>query len=158
MGGGIVTTEELFAKVYTQFKMHFYRAVFRNFENREATLTTVETFCMEVIHAMGRPTINEFASFLRMSSPNAAYKVNNLVRKGYLRRVRSEKDHREYYLEVTQRYIDYCNVSNSYVNDVMKRVRARMTDKEWADFYHTLEILSDEMKEDIPMEVKEPAI
>ncbi|MEE8825860.1 MAG: MarR family transcriptional regulator [Eubacteriales bacterium] len=153
-----MTTEELFAKVYTQFKMHFYRAVFRNFENREATLTTVETFCMEVIHAMGRPTINEFASFLRMSSPNAAYKVNNLVRKGYLRRVRSEKDHREYYLEVTQRYIDYCNVSNSYVNDVMKRVRARMTDKEWADFYHTLEILSDEMKEDIPMEVKEPAI
>jgi DNA-binding MarR family transcriptional regulator len=153
-----VTTEELFAKVYTQFKMHFYRAVFRNFENREATLTTVETFCMEVIHAMGRPTINEFASFLRMSSPNAAYKVNNLVRKGYLRRVRSEKDHREYYLEVTQRYIDYCNVSNSYVDDVMKRVRERMTDKEWADFHHTLEILTDEMKADIPMEVKEPAI
>ena len=153
-----MTTEELFAKVYTQFKMHFYRAVFRNFENREATLTTVETFCMEVIHAMGRPTINEFASFLRMSSPNAAYKVNNLVRKGYLRRVRSEKDHREYYLEVTQRYIDYCNVSNSYVNSVMKRVRERMTDKEWADFYHTLEILSDEMKNDIPMEVKEPSI
>ncbi|MCH4103839.1 MAG: MarR family transcriptional regulator [Eubacteriales bacterium] len=153
-----MTTEELFAKVYTQFKMHFYRAVFRNFENREATLTTVETFCMEVIHAMGRPTINEFASFLRMSSPNAAYKVNNLVRKGYLRRVRSEKDHREYYLEVTQRYIDYCNVSNSYVDDVMKRVRERMTDKEWADFHHTLEILTDEMKADIPMEVKEPAI
>ena len=153
-----MTTEELFAKVYTQFKMHCYRAVFRNFENREATLTTVETFCMEVIHAMGRPTINEFASFLRMSSPNAAYKVNNLVRKGYLRRVRSEKDHREYYLEVTQRYIDYCNVSNSYVDDVMKRVRERMTDKEWADFHHTLEILTDEMKADIPMEVKEPAI
>ena len=153
-----MTTEELFAKVYTQFKMHFYRAVFRNFENREATLTTVETFCMEVIHAMGRPTINEFASFLRMSAPNAAYKVNNLVRKGYLRRVRSEKDHREYYLEVTQRYIDYCNVSNSYVDDVMKRVRERMTDKEWADFHHTLEILTDEMKADIPMEVKEPAI
>ena len=153
-----MTTEELFAKVYTQFKMHFYRAVFRNFENREATLTTVETFCMDVIHAMGRPTINEFASFLRMSSPNAAYKVNNLVRKGYLRRVRSEKDHREYYLEVTQRYIDYCNGSNSYVDDVMKRVRERMTDKEWADFHHTLEILTDEMKADIPMEVKEPAI
>ena len=153
-----MTTEELFAKVYTQFKMHFYREVFRNFEDREATLTTVETFCMEVIHAMGRPTINEFASFLRMSSPNAAYKVNNLVRKGYLRRVRSEKDHREYYLEVTQRYIDYCNVSNSYVDDVMKRVRERMTDKEWADFHHTLEILTDEMKADIPMEVKEPAI
>ena len=37
-------TKELFEKVYTQFKMHFYREVFSNFEKREATLTTVETF------------------------------------------------------------------------------------------------------------------
>lgn len=147
------STEDLFAKVYTQFKMHFYREVFRNFENREATLTTVETFCMEVIYAMGRPTINEFATFLRMSSPNAAYKVNNLVRKGYLRKVRSETDRREYYLEVTQRYLDYCNISNSYVDDVMSRVRKRMSESEWDSFRHTLRILSDEMHADIPVEV-----
>ena len=57
-----MTTKELFEEVYTLFKMHFYREVFRNFEEREATLTTVETFCMEVIYALNRPTVNEFAS------------------------------------------------------------------------------------------------
>ncbi len=151
-------TEELFGKVYAQFKMHFYREIFPNFENREATLTTVESFCMEVIYAMGRPTINAFAQFLRMSSPNAAYKVNNLIRKGYLRKVQSTRDRREYYLEVTQRYIDYANISGSYVDGVMERVRKRMTDEEWAQFHHVLDILSDEMREDIPMEVKQPTL
>ena len=30
-------------------KLHFYKQIFSRFEDREATLTTVESFCMEVI-------------------------------------------------------------------------------------------------------------
>ena len=71
-----------FQTIYTKFKLHFYREIFGNWTMREATLTTVETFCMEVIYAMKRPTINEFANFIKISQPNAAYKVNNLIRKG----------------------------------------------------------------------------
>ena len=41
--------EQAFQDVYTKFKLHFYRAVFGRFKRREATLTTVETFCMEII-------------------------------------------------------------------------------------------------------------
>ena len=41
-----LSTEEAFGEVYTNFKLHFYREIFRNFDNREATLTTVESFCM----------------------------------------------------------------------------------------------------------------
>ncbi len=37
---------------YTQnSKLNFYRSIFRRFETREASLTAVETFCVEVIHA-----------------------------------------------------------------------------------------------------------
>jgi hypothetical protein len=64
--------EESFAEVYNGFKLHFYREVFGNWTDREAKLTTVESFCMEVIYALKRPTINEFASFIRISQPNAA--------------------------------------------------------------------------------------
>ena len=96
-----MTCEQAFIDVYTKFKMHFYREVFGEFRDRESGLTTVETFCMEVIFAMDRPTINEFSNYIRISQPNAAYKVNNLVRKGYLRKVQSKKDKREYFLEVT---------------------------------------------------------
>ncbi len=145
-----MTTEQLFQDVYTHFKMHFYREVFRNFNNREATLTTVETFCMEVIYAMDNPTINEFASFIQISSPNAAYKVNSLIKKGYLKKVQSESDRREYHLQVTQKYLDYYNVSANYVSDVLKKVKKSMSKAEWGDFRHTLEIILNEQAQDVP--------
>ena len=90
---------QVFNQVYTKFKLHFYQKVFNRLDNREASLTTVETFCVEIIHALGKPTVNEFASFAQISPPNAAYKINNLIQKGYLRKVRSATDRREYYLE-----------------------------------------------------------
>ena len=55
--------DQLFLEVYTKFKLHFYREVLGLFQSREASLTTVETFCMESIQALGDPTVNEFASF-----------------------------------------------------------------------------------------------
>ena len=49
--------DQAFQQVYTKFKLHFYKQVFNKFETREATLTTVESFCMEVIMALGsRPS------------------------------------------------------------------------------------------------------
>ena len=116
--------EQVFNEVYTKFKLHFYRAVFGRFQKREASLTTVETFCMEIIMALGRPTVNEFSSFVGISPPNAAYKINNLVQKGYVRKEQSEEDKREYHLVVTQKYIDYYNISYSYLGTVMARIRA----------------------------------
>ncbi len=141
-------TEELFEKVYTDFKMHFYRAVFHKFSNREASLTTVETFCMEVIYAMKNPTVNEFANFIQISSPNAAYKINNLIQKGYLTKVQSREDKREYYLQVTQKYLDYYNISTSYVSEVLDRVRQAMTPEERGYFHRSLEIILEELKKD----------
>ncbi len=148
--GRSMTTEEAFEEVYTNFKLHFYREIFRNFDSREATLTTVETFCMEVIYAMKNPTINEFASFIQISSPNAAYKVNSLIKKGYLKKIQSKKDKREYFLQVTDKYMNYYNVSNSYVQDVLAKVREIMTPEERSDFRRSLDIISSEQMKDVP--------
>ncbi len=144
------TTEKAFAEVYSNFKLHFYREIFRGFEKREATLTTVESFCMEVIYALHEPTVNEFARFIQISSPNAAYKVNSLVRKGYLKKIQSSQDKREYHLRPTEKYIRYQNVSENYVKEVLARVREVMTDKEWDDFHHTLDIIRQEQSRNVP--------
>ena len=64
--------EEAFLQVYTKFKLHFYKALFEKIQKRETSLTTVETYCIEIIDALGNPTIGEFASFIQISSPNAA--------------------------------------------------------------------------------------
>ena len=60
--------EEVFQDVYTKFKLHFYQNVFQRFATREATLTTVESFCMEGIMAMGEPTIAEFSRMMKIST------------------------------------------------------------------------------------------
>ena len=65
----IATLEQSFDEVYTKFKLHFYQEIFQRFQTREASLTTVETFCMESIKALGSPTVNEFATFMRISPP-----------------------------------------------------------------------------------------
>ena len=117
--------EQAFNQVYTKFKLHFYRSIFGRFQKREASLTTVETFCMEIIMALGKPTVNEFSSFVGISAPNAAYKINNLIQKGYVRKEQSETDKREYHLVVTQKYIDYYNISYGYLSTVMDRIKAR---------------------------------
>lgn len=143
--------EQAFADVYSKFKLHFYQKVFSRFQAREASLTTVETFCMEIIQALGTPTINEFASFVQISPPNAAYKVNSLIKKGYLKKVQSENDRREYFLVVTQKYEDYYNISYNYLSTVMGRIKERFSPEDVAKIEEMLTIISDELMPEIPL-------
>ena len=143
--------EQAFSQVYTKFKLHFYRSVFGRFQKREASLTTVETFCMEIIMALGKPTVNEFSSFVGISAPNAAYKINNLIQKGYIRKEQSETDKREYHLVVTQKYIDYYNISYGYLATVMDRIKARFPAEDVAKIEEMLNIISDELMPEIPL-------
>lgn len=143
--------EEKFETVYTKFKLHFYQEIFERFQNREASLTTVETFAMEAIQALGSPTINEFASFMRISPPNAAYKINSLIRKGYVRKIQSEHDKREYHLQVTEKYKEYYNVSSDYVHVVTERMRQRFTPAECAKLEEMLSIISKELMPEVSL-------
>ena len=137
--------DEAFARVYTKFKLHFYRKVFERIHDREASLTTVESFCMEIIQALDNPTVNEFASFVQISPPNAAYKVNSLIQKGYIRKVQSPDDKREYHLSVTQKYFDYCNISQRYLTTVLDRVKERFPQEDVDKLEEMLDVISGEL-------------
>ena len=141
--------EEIFRRVYTKFKLHFYRTVFTRFQTREASLTTVETFCMEIIMALGKPTVNEFSSFVGISPPNAAYKINNLIQKGYVVKEQSPDDKREYHLVVTQKYIDYYNISYSYLGTVMERIKERFSPEDVAKLEEMLDVIDRELMPEI---------
>lgn len=141
--------ETNFTNVYTKFKLRLYAKVFSRFESREASLSAVETFCVEVIYALGRPTINEFAAFAQISAPNAVYKINSLVKKGYVRRVRSLEDRREFHLEVTEKYMDYYGITYDYILTVMERIRARFPAEEVDQFDHMLHIIWSELMPEV---------
>ena len=137
--------EKAFNDVYTKFKLHFYQNVFQRFATREATLTTVESFCMEGIMAMGEPTIAEFSRMMQISTPNAAYKIGSLVRKGYVEKIQSTTDRREYHLRPTQKYIDYYNISYSYLSTVVQRVNKRFPKEDVKKLEQMLTIISNEL-------------
>ena len=143
--------ERAFNQVYTKFKLNLYRRIFNRFEEREATLTAVETFCMEVIYALDHPTINQFAHFVQISQANAAYKVASLIKKGYITKERSTQDKREYHLAVTEKYMDYYGISYDYVRLVVERARHRFPPEDIAKLEEMLQVISQELMPEIPL-------
>lgn len=141
-----------FTSVYTKFKVHFYKKVLSRFQTREATLTTSESFSMEIIHAMNRPTVNEFASFTGISLPNAAYKIDNLIQKGYVEKVQSTEDKRKYHLIPTEKYFDYYNISQAYVKTVVARISDRVPPEDIDTFCEVLHVISDELMPEVTPE------
>ena len=146
--------EQTLTEVYTKFKVHFYQEAFSHIENREATLTTTEVFCVEVIHALKNPTVAEFADFIKVSSPNAAYKVNSLIKKGYIEKIQSKEDRREFHLRVTDKFFDYYNLSQNYVNQVIERAKEHFNAKE----IEVLDKILGEMSNELMPEVKIPMV
>ena len=141
----------MFKSVYNKFKLHFYQETFARFQNREASLTTVEAFAMEAIYALGSPTVHEFAQFMRISSSNAAYKIASLIKKGYVEKVQSEVDGREYHLRPTKKYLDYYNISSSYIHDVMERIKQRFSPEDLAKMTEILTVMSRELMPEVTL-------
>ncbi|QQK08139.1 MarR family winged helix-turn-helix transcriptional regulator [Miniphocaeibacter halophilus] len=141
--------EELFSEVYEKFKLNFYKNIFKNFETREATLSATETFCVEVINALGRPTISELTNFLEISQPNTAYKVASLVKKGYVRKVQSKEDKREFYLELTDRFQNYQKIKNEYIHTVIDRMEAELSKEDLEKFEEILARISNEFMPEV---------
>jgi DNA-binding MarR family transcriptional regulator len=146
--------ETLFAEIYLKFKLNFYRKIFSRFETREASLTAVETLCVEVIHALDKPTINEFAKFVMISQANAAYKVQSLIKKGYVVKERSDTDKREFTLSVTDKFKHYYGQSMEYMNEVMRRIRTRFSENEIKVLEAFLETITNELMPEIILSKK----
>jgi DNA-binding MarR family transcriptional regulator len=109
----------------------------------------VETFSVEVISALNRPTISDFARFVNISPANAAYKVQSLIKKGYVTKVRDKKDRREYRLLLTERFNEYNRVNTDYVGEVVSRMAKRFSAEELKILDHVLEVVNAELMPEI---------
>ena len=141
-----------FESVYTKFKLAFYRKIFIRFEAREASLTAVETFCVEVIHALGEPTITEFARFVMISQSNAAYKIQSLIKKGYVEKVRSDADKREYTLRVTDKFHQYYRINYDYLREVAQRINNHFSEEELKIFARILHAVDNDLMPEIALD------
>ena len=77
------------------FRLMNYRQLFGRIRERDGSLSATEAYTVDVIFLLDNPTVTQLADTLGISQPNATYKVNNLVAKGYVTKTVSEGDRRE---------------------------------------------------------------
>ena len=141
--------KESFRGVYNKFKLQFYRSVFELVRERDGSLSAMEAFSLEVIAMLGEPTVGRFAEFLNISQSNATYKVNSLIKKGYIERLNSTTDRREYHLKLSEKYYNYINLMNNYQMEVIERIEKRFSPEELAKFDEILNVMADELMPEI---------
>ena len=137
--------EKHFVEVYDKFKLQFYRRVFDLVRERDGSLSAMEAFSLEVIHMLGEPTVGQFADFLNISQSNATYKVNSLIKKGYLIRQNSASDRREYHLVLSEKFYSYRDLLSSYELTVMERIKERFPPEDVDRFDRMLAVISAEL-------------
>ena len=137
--------DQSFIEVYDKFKLHFYRRVFDLVRERDGSLSAMEAFSLGVIDMLEKPTVGQFASFLSISQSNATYKVNSLIKKGYLERQNSTADRREYHLILTDKYYKYMGLLSSYEHTVVNRIRERFPEEDVQKFDEMLTVISGEL-------------
>ena len=140
MKGELGMLQDNFLEVYDKFKLEFFRRIFELVREREGSLSAMEAFSIEIIHALNEPTIGRFAEFLNISQSNATYKV-----KGYLKKQNSDTDRREYHLVLSEKYYNYTDIMRSYVKTVLGRMEESFSKEEIELFSNMLMRISAEM-------------
>ncbi len=133
-------------KFFKKIRLILYKNMFARIKDNEEALSSSEYFCLECIYLMDRPTISQFAQFLDISSPNATYKVKQLIKKGFVTKERSQVDGREYLLVPTQKFFDYYENKEDYV--LINDLKQNMDKKECKKIDKIMKIMTDQMEKD----------
>ena len=137
--------QESVLRLYRRLRLDGYRKLFGAVQEREGSLSAIEAFSADLINLLGEPTLSQFAEYVGISQPNATYKVNSLIRKGYIIKENSDTDRREYHLKLSDKFYCYNGLMQSYIDTVMARIHERFTAEELATFEHVLAVMSDEL-------------
>ena len=124
--------EKEFEKLYYKFRSNYCKNLFARENDGEGSLSATESYCVEVIFLLDRPTVHEFADYVNISLPNATYRISNLIKKGYIRKLPSQKDRREYHLEVTDKFLDSYGANTTFNAQLMKQIKEKFSGEEVA--------------------------
>ena len=75
--------------------------------------------------------------------------MNSLIQKGYIKKVQSETDKREFHLEVTDKYYKYFNLSQNYIDEIIHRVENRFSKEELEVFDRVLDVTLNELMPEV---------
>ena len=141
----IEAVEKNFLDIYNKMRLLFFHDIFGVIREREGSLSAMEAFSVEVIEILGEPTIGQFADFLNISQSNATYKVNSLIKKGYIEKQNSTVDRREYHLILSKKYYNYRALMGAYIDKLIDRIGEGFSDEELEQFNTFLDTINNKM-------------
>ena len=148
--GERMLSEEI-QELYKQSRLMTYRSMFGRIREKAGSLSATEAYAVDVIYLLGKPTITQLAETLGISQPNATYKVNNLVTKGYICKTTPEDDKRECRLTVGERFYKYFGNSTDFIDKAVEALGVDYTEEELETFekvLHTLILHIENSKEE----------
>jgi len=125
--------------LYRNFRLSHYKSLFGKIREKAGSLSATESFAVDVIYLLGEPTIKQFSDYLDISQPNASYKVASLISKGYIEKLPSVDDKREFRLRVTEHFFDYYNTENLFLTETQKVLDETLSSEEQEVFSQCLE-------------------
>lgn len=129
--------------LYQKLRLMHYRSLFGRIHEKAGSLSATEAFSVDVIFILNAPTIKQFSDFLGISQPNATYKINSLISKGYVKKVLSEDDRREYHLYVADRFYTYYDEKNAFLRSAVEKLESTHSADDLAIFEKMLRELND---------------
>ena len=129
--------KDKFETIYKLFRLHLYQQVFKTLNKNYTDLSTSEYLCLESIYLLNEPTVSKFAQYLGISSSNAAYKVRQLIKKGYTEKKNSPTDARVYSLVPTDKFYSFYKDNNNFIYYIFKQIET-ILDKEELDKLNTI--------------------
>ncbi len=128
--------------LYEKLRLKHYHELFSRVKERDGSLSATEAYAADVIYLLKTPTVSTFADTLGISQPNATYKINNLVSKGYAERTASDGDRRECRVTVGDRFYSYYNTDYPFIATGVEKLKETYTAEELALFDRMLSDLN----------------
>ena len=122
--------EKEFERLYFKFRNNYCKNLFSGVNEDKDSLSPTESYCVEAIFLLNRPTVHQFANYVNISQPNATYRISNLISKGYVRKVLSEDDRREYFLEVTDKFSKNYGMNATFNAQMMTGIKDKFSPEE----------------------------
>ncbi len=107
------------------------------------TLSYHDVLYLSIIEAHPNEyTSSQIADMLGITRPSVTQKINELCKKGYIVRTRSEKDKRVYYLSISPSHADYCALEQAETLRIEQALTQKYGQQNMTLLYQLLEDFS----------------
>ena len=117
-------------EIYSHLLIRYYQKLFTQSNKEITNLNAMEISMLEIIYHLQQPTYSELSAFMHISQPNLTYRINNLIKKGYVESIPDEKDKRRYYLTVTSKFLDFYEIDDEYLNQLSRNILEQLSSSE----------------------------